>query len=182
MSDADIAEVRESASLFSTVEETTADLRGLLDFFCGWRWLTAGMKKKEQGSFSRHRWSHNARPAVGACLQTVGARPRAPRRRYAWFQRCRMDDLLRAVARGPDPCRPGRLSALGGSFSGGVATLAAYPSRGRLRRDYRKSAVGPHQAAGSGVVRYARALNSLWLRRRRRAAKASGSCAKRDRL
>ena len=51
MSDADIAEVRESASLFSTVEETTADLRGLLDFFCGWRWLTAGMKKKAQGVF-----------------------------------------------------------------------------------------------------------------------------------
>ena len=51
MSDADIAEVRESASLFSTVEETTADLRGLLDFFCGWRWLTAGMKKKERTVF-----------------------------------------------------------------------------------------------------------------------------------
>ena len=51
MSDADIAEVRESASLFSAVEETTADLRGLLDFFCGWRWLTAGMKKKAQGVF-----------------------------------------------------------------------------------------------------------------------------------
>ena len=51
MSDADIAEVRESASLFGTVEETTADLRGLLDFFCGWRWLTAGMKKKERTVF-----------------------------------------------------------------------------------------------------------------------------------
>ena len=51
MSDADIAEVRESASLFSTVEETTADLRGLLDFLCGWRWLTAGMKKKERAVF-----------------------------------------------------------------------------------------------------------------------------------
>ncbi len=51
MSDADIAEVRESASLFDTVENTTADLRGLLDFFCGWRWLTAGMKKKAQGVF-----------------------------------------------------------------------------------------------------------------------------------
>ncbi len=51
MSDADIAEVRESASLFSAVEETTADLRGLLDFFCGWRWMTAGMKKKARGVF-----------------------------------------------------------------------------------------------------------------------------------
>ena len=51
MSDADVAEVRESASLFARVEETTADLRGLLDFFCGWRWLTAGMKRKKQAAF-----------------------------------------------------------------------------------------------------------------------------------
>ena len=49
MSDADVAEVRESASLFARVEETTADLRGLLDFFCGWRWMTAGMKTREKG-------------------------------------------------------------------------------------------------------------------------------------
>ena len=48
MSDADVAEVRESASLFARVEETTADLRGLLDFFCGWRWMTAGMKAREK--------------------------------------------------------------------------------------------------------------------------------------
>ena len=51
MSDADVAEVRESAELFHGVEKTTADLRGLLDFFCGWRWLTAGMKKKERDEF-----------------------------------------------------------------------------------------------------------------------------------
>ena len=48
MSDADVAEVRESASLFARVEETTADLRGLLDFLCGWRWMTAGMKTREK--------------------------------------------------------------------------------------------------------------------------------------
>ena len=51
MSDADVAEVRESASLFARVEETTADLRGLLDFVCGWRWLSAGMKQKERAAF-----------------------------------------------------------------------------------------------------------------------------------
>ncbi len=51
MSDADVAEVQESAELFGGVEETTADLRGLLDFLCGWRWLTAGMKKKERDEF-----------------------------------------------------------------------------------------------------------------------------------
>ena len=48
MSDADVAEVRESVSLFARVEETTADLRGLLDILCGWRWMTAGMKKREK--------------------------------------------------------------------------------------------------------------------------------------
>ena len=47
LSDADVTEVRESEVLFQEVEEKTKDLRGLLDFLCGWRWLTAGMKKRE---------------------------------------------------------------------------------------------------------------------------------------
>ena len=51
MSDADVAEVQASAALFTGVEKTTADLRGLLDILCGWRWLTAGMKKKERAAF-----------------------------------------------------------------------------------------------------------------------------------
>ncbi len=51
MSDADVAEVQASAALFHGVEQTTADLRGLLDFLCGYRWLTAGMKKKERDTF-----------------------------------------------------------------------------------------------------------------------------------
>ena len=51
MSDADVAEVRESAALFREVEATTATLRGLLDFLCGLRWLTAGMKKKERTEY-----------------------------------------------------------------------------------------------------------------------------------
>ncbi len=50
MSDADVSEVRESASLFGEVEETTAELRGLLDFLCGLGWLTAGMKKRAKDS------------------------------------------------------------------------------------------------------------------------------------
>ena len=49
MSDADVAEVRESADLFRGVEAGTADLRGLMDFLCGLRWLTAGLKRREQG-------------------------------------------------------------------------------------------------------------------------------------
>ena len=48
MSDADIAEVRQSATLFQEVEDTTADLRSLLDLLTGLRWLTAGMKKGDR--------------------------------------------------------------------------------------------------------------------------------------
>ena len=51
MSDADVAEVRESAALFQGVEETTAELRGLLNFLCGFRWLIAGRKPKERAEF-----------------------------------------------------------------------------------------------------------------------------------
>ena len=51
MSDADIAEVRQSATLFQEVEDTTADLRSLLDLLTGLRWLTAGMKKGDRVAF-----------------------------------------------------------------------------------------------------------------------------------
>ncbi len=51
MSDADVAEVRESAELFREVEDTTADMRGLLDLLCGLRWLTAGMTRKTRAAF-----------------------------------------------------------------------------------------------------------------------------------
>ena len=53
MSDSDISEVKESASLFDQVEETTADLRGLMDFLASRRWLTAGLKKRELVSVER---------------------------------------------------------------------------------------------------------------------------------
>ena len=48
ISDADVAEVQESAALFRSIEETTSDLRGLLDFVCGLRWRTAGLKSKQR--------------------------------------------------------------------------------------------------------------------------------------
>ena len=48
MSDADVAEVRESAALFRNVEQTTRDLRGVLDFLCGLRWHTVGMKRLDR--------------------------------------------------------------------------------------------------------------------------------------
>ena len=65
-------------------------------FFCGWRWLTAGMKKKERAVFEAPLLK-TLGPAVGACVRTSGARSGVPRRRYARFRRCRLDDLLRAV-------------------------------------------------------------------------------------
>ncbi len=51
MSDTDISEVQESVDLFRGVEDTTAVLRGFLDFVCGLRWLTAGMNKSQRDSF-----------------------------------------------------------------------------------------------------------------------------------
>ena len=51
MSDADIAEVEQSAALFRDVEKTTAPLRGLLHTLCGVNWLAAGMKKRQRAEF-----------------------------------------------------------------------------------------------------------------------------------
>ena len=51
MSDADISEVHESASLFRDVEDDTAGLRVVLDVLTGMRWLTAGMKARERTAF-----------------------------------------------------------------------------------------------------------------------------------
>ena len=51
MSDADTAEVQESATLFRGVEGKTAELRSLLHFLTGLRWLTAGMKKRDRTAF-----------------------------------------------------------------------------------------------------------------------------------
>ncbi len=51
MSDADIGQVEESATLFREVERTTSALRGLLNTLCGVNWLAAGMKKKQRAQF-----------------------------------------------------------------------------------------------------------------------------------
>ena len=48
---ADVIEVHESASAFREVEETTADLRGLLDCLCRFQWITAGMKATARSRF-----------------------------------------------------------------------------------------------------------------------------------
>ena len=75
MSDADVAEVRESAQLFRGVEDTTADLRGLLDLLCGLRWLTSDMRGKARAALET--------PLV----ETLGSRP---------------NDAYSLLARGPD--------------------------------------------------------------------------------
>ena len=51
MSDADVAEVRESARLFEGVDRATSELRRVLDFLCALRWMTAGMKKRQRNEF-----------------------------------------------------------------------------------------------------------------------------------
>ena len=75
LSDADVAEVRESATLFQGVEKMTADLRSLLDVLCGLRWLTAGMKKKERTLFE------------APLFETLGRHP---------------NDAFKLLAHGPD--------------------------------------------------------------------------------
>ena len=90
MSDADVAEVRESAELFRGVEDTTADLRGLLDFLCGLRWLTSDIRGK-------------ARAAIETPLvETLGSRP---------------NEAYSLLARGPDSVGDGETGG-GTSWSG----------------------------------------------------------------
>ncbi len=48
ISDSDISEVKKSSQLFEGVENTTADLRKVLDFMCGIKWLTAGMNRRDR--------------------------------------------------------------------------------------------------------------------------------------
>ena len=91
MSDADVAEVRESAELFRGVEDTTANLRGLLDFLCGLRWLTSDMRGK-------------ARTALETPLvETLGSRP---------------SEAYSLLARGPDAVGDGETGGDDTSWSG----------------------------------------------------------------
>ena len=95
MSDADISEVHESASLFRDVEYDTAGLRGVLDVLTGIRWLTAGMKARERTAFKS--------PMVGP----ISERP---------------DDAYDLLARGPDAFDSGSTGDSGPSHAG-FATL-----------------------------------------------------------
>ena len=91
MSDADVAEVRESARLFEGIDQTTAELRRLLDFFCGLRWLTAGLKKQERTAFE------------APLVEALGRHPA---------------DAYRLLARGPDSINTERPTDESSSWTG----------------------------------------------------------------
>ena len=179
MSDADVAEVRESASLFREVEATTADLRGLLDFLCGLRWLTAGMKTRERKSFEaplsdtlgRHPDDAYGLLATGPAAVSDGGAPGGASN--SEFERLWSDATSIADQRG--------LSALGGRVPRRVAPVAGRAARRRLRRRDRQPAVGPDQAPGGRVVRDAEPRTSRWPRLRLPGGLASSGCAPRGR-
>ena len=152
MSDADIAEVQESASLFRGVEDTTADVRGLLDFLCGLRWMTAGMKKRERAAFE------------SPLVETLGSRP---------------DDAYGLLARG-QVSEVGLDDVHDSGFDRIWSDARSIAERERflhwqvafpgvwqgwqdaspewwVRRGDRESSVGPDQAPGGGVVRHSQA-------------------------
>ena len=183
MSDADVAEVRESAALFRNVEEATADLRGVLDFLCGLRWQTAGMKRLDrmsrEGLLSENfggsrRWPSRCWPSGPDSIP-----PDAPIDRDASWSA--FNDLWNdAIVHSP----PRALSALGSRLPRRLARLAGLPSRGRIRRRDRQPAVGPHQAARGRVVRdprpeLARAPTAAARRAGIRQLRETGSAARR---
>ena len=155
MSDADVSEVRESAALFRGVEDTTADLRRLLDFLCGMRWLTAGMKTKERNTF----WApvtealgHEPAGAFALLSQGPAATgfPNNQRRRSVQV------GLRATMERRRVHRRRRELPALGGRLPRRLAPLAGRPAGGRLRRRDRQPALGPDRTARNRVVRPAR--------------------------
>ena len=183
MSDADVAEVRESAALFHDVEETTADLRGLLDFLCGWRWLTAGMKKKERAAFEGPLVTTLGRQSVEGCLPASG--PRGPAHHGRRGSRFRLPPPGRSsaelLARGANHCQSGRLPALGGGLSGGVA--ASGKTAARKAASTRSSAT--RRGTASSCRRWSglppAPPNSLSRPRRLRGEQAFSGCATKER-
>ena len=80
LADADVTEVRQSAGLFAQVEQATAQLRGVLDFLCGLRWQTSGLKQRARRSLD------------GLLAETLGRQP---------------DAAFDLLARGPDAATDG---------------------------------------------------------------------------
>ena len=154
LSDADVAEVRESANLFQSIEQATAELRGVLDTLCGVGWLTAGMKKKERTGFEeplvaalalREERAYQliaSGPASVDDDDTIKQRPFWPAFRELWGD-------ARSVADQED------FLHWEAAFPWRVAAMAGRATARWFRRRDRQPAVGSHQAPGGGVVRNA---------------------------
>ena len=145
MSDAEVSEVHESASLFSQVEETaTEDLRGLLDFLCGLRWLTAGMKKREREDFERPVVDALV-PHAEASFEFLARGPDAVDAGTSDRQARRFAEIWRDAR---TAARDEAFLHWETAFPGVWHGLAGRSPQGRLRRRDRQPALGPHQAAG----------------------------------
>ena len=159
MADADVTEVRASVALFEGVQETTAELRGLLDFLCGLRWLTAGKKKRETTAFEEP-----LKQTLGQHLEDAYALlakgPDGVATKMSTGEKSAWTEFKTDLGRRQVHRRAGGLPALGGCLSGSVAIMAEHPPGRRFRRGDRQPAVGPDQAAGGGVVRHSGAGNS----------------------
>ena len=179
MSDADVAEVRESAALFHGVEETTADLRGLLDFLCGWRWLTAGMKKKEFAAFE-DRWSGRS---SGSQRMPTSFWPGG---RSTWATRRPgpmppLDKVLPSCGAGREPSPTGKASCTGRWPFRGCGAIGKTAAR--------KAASTPSSATRRGTASSCRRWsglppappNSLSRPRRLRGEQAFSGCATKER-
>ena len=180
--DADLAEAEASRHSFEEVEARTAVLRGLLDTWQALKWieLDPGAGRKDERP-ERSALDAALDGAFGDPIAVLGGAlpPQRPAgvteealslfeaeggeqlalkvarvgsaRDFALFER--LLARARALARG------GALPALGGGLSGRVGGLDGRRARGRLRRGDRQPAVGPHEDAGGGMVRGARAAD-----------------------
>ena len=157
LSDADVAEVRESAALFAGVEKTTADLRSLLDVLCGLRWLTAGMKKKERTLFE------------APLFEMLGQRPNDAFKLLSHgpdaFANRESDDIRHSRESGnpsssdsvdsPASGNPSIIGPMDSRFHGSDDQDPAIPSSG---------SAGLHPAPGAETTPATKAFTTLWQR------------------
>ena len=102
LSDADVAEVEESAKLFRGVEQTTRELRGALDFLCGLRWQTAGLKKRALADVDGL-LAETLGPEAEHRIRPTGRRPPKPARRDGHPAGQRLVQVLWTSGVSPDP-------------------------------------------------------------------------------
>ena len=88
MGDSDIAEVKESAALFRSMQETVAPVRRMLNFFTGLRWMAAGTNNRPLAL----RQPRQLRGQIGE-ENAAGVQ---------WWAEQDYNDLIRLVQDGPD--------------------------------------------------------------------------------